>query len=241
METLNFTFLKEYKHWFVWPVFTLAIVILANFTGNLRLEKVASREYSYPENITIGNYQDSGFSVSFTTKIPTTALLVYRVGENPVSFALDDRANFTGGNQSFALHHFTLKNLRPEENVVFTIKSGNYYYGLGGEICEKIDDLSCSPLKVTTAPVSETPPLPPQIILGQTNPDSLVYLTEENNETLSTISDSSGRFILDLSLMRSTLDPFSSQFIYTVVGTSGSFSKKTSLASSPSLPVLTIE
>ncbi len=154
-----------------------------------------------PKQVKITNITDSGFSVSWITDAQTSGLVKYGTTSSDLSFsAADDRDQLSGKTGSFFIHHVTLKNLKPATVYHFKIISG-----------ESAFDNNSQPYQVTTGPTISIPPPPNDIAYG-TIVDSngspaegiIVYLVLANANTLSTLTKSSGSWVIPLSIARSS-------------------------------------
>ncbi|HSX40765.1 MAG TPA: Ig-like domain-containing protein, partial [Candidatus Saccharimonadales bacterium] len=109
-----------------------------------------------------------------------------------------DQRNQTGTILSYQTHMMTAKNLSPQTLYYFAIESGTGTYLSNGQ-----------PYQVTTAPqISATPsataPLSGKIELpdGSAATGALVYVDEQNSQSLSTLSKNDGSFSVPLADLR---------------------------------------
>jgi hypothetical protein len=153
-----------------------------------------------PRKVKITNISENSFSVSWYTDKPTTAFIKY--GEKPSSLnktlALEDHEDKT---IKRSLHHFTLKNLRPQRTYYFKINSNGTEFG-------QTDGKTFSQL--TPAVISTAPP-PPDPVYGKisdafgsplTEP-AIIYLDLKNTTPISTITKTDGSWAIALNNARS--------------------------------------
>jgi hypothetical protein len=112
----------------------------------------------------------------------------------------DDRDQLSGKTGSFSTHHITLRNLKP---------ATNYYFKIGSQ--GKLFDNNGQPYQATTAPLIQTAPPANDVAYGIIIDQSgipvegvIVYLSLANTTPLSTITKSSGSWVIPLNLARST-------------------------------------
>lgn len=155
-----------------------------------------------PENVTVTNISDSTFAVTWITKEPTSGS-VRLEGVVPNSFFFDER--FSGGGQnaqstssSYTTHAVTVRNLKPATLYRFSIVSNGSSYTNNGK-----------PFEIHTAPIipgvgTGIEPSYGQVSLPNGSPleGAIVYVTLENGQTLSTLTKSSGTWVIPLNLTR---------------------------------------
>lgn len=152
-----------------------------------------------PKQIKITNISENGLTVSWVTDGQTSGFIKYGTEINLTTISADDRDQLSGKTGSFLTHHITLKNLKPATNYYFKIGSGG-----------KLFDNNGQPYQITTAPVIQTP-LPPSDVAYGTVFDqngtpfegAIVYLSLANTTPLSTLTKSSGSWVIPLNLARS--------------------------------------
>lgn len=157
-----------------------------------------------PDNVTVTNISDSTFTVTWLTKEPTSGSIRLD-GVVPNSFFFDER--FSGGNQNaqsastlYGTHAVTVRNLKPETAYRFTIISNGSSYSNNGK-----------PFEIRTAPTipgvgTGIEPAYGQLSSSNGSPleGAIVYLTLEDGQTLSTLTKSSGTWVIPLNLSRSS-------------------------------------
>lgn len=151
-----------------------------------------------PQNIRITNMSDTSFTVTYTTDARVVGTIsLMKDGANP-QVILDDRDEQSGVPKPYMLHSISAKDLSANTSYTFKILSATTTY-LNGDI----------PFSLTTpAAISDTPssqvPLAGKILLPDgTNPDeSLIFVTTDNGQVLSTLLNPSGLYILPLNTLR---------------------------------------
>lgn len=154
-----------------------------------------------PKQVKITNIADNGFSISWITDAQTSGLVKYGATSGDLSFsAADDRDQLSGKTGNFFIHHITLKNLKPATVYHFKIISG-----------ESAFDNNSQPYQVTTGSTISIPPPPNDIAYGTIVEQNgspaegvVVYLVLANANTLSTLTKSSGSWVIPLSIARSS-------------------------------------
>jgi len=160
-----------------------------------------------PKNVRISNITNESFTVSYETIDSVFGVLSYGSSTELGKSGLDDRDQETGNVSAHKLHNITVRNLNPETKYYFSIISGKDTF-LNNS----------SPYEVTTgSEISESPsdqePVSGKILLpdGKIPTESIVYLTTEGSQVISTLVKSDGTFILPLNSLRNTeLNTFSS-------------------------------
>lgn len=148
-----------------------------------------------PKNILITNVSDSTFSVSWTTDKPTRGSLSYRKESDNQRSAFDDQDATSV--EKHTNHHITIRDLTGSTTYFFTILSENKTYDSNG---------SAYQVK-TTGPLAQGVVFPPVyglIITSNNEPaeGALVYLSIPGSQTLSTITQTDGRFVIPISGLR---------------------------------------
>lgn len=153
-----------------------------------------------PKNVRITNVSDSSFSISYTTtKLVTGAISFGTSVDNLKNIALDDRDQQAGNVGLYNLHHISLRNLKPSTTYYFSITSGKDTF-MNNNL----------PFKQTTGPVitSSPPsqnPITGKVVMpdGQTPDEALIYVTTEGAQTISTLVDKNGNYVLPINSIRS--------------------------------------
>jgi len=151
-----------------------------------------------PTQLKVTNINDTSFTVSWTTEEQTSGFIKYGTESNLSFTAQDDRDQLSGKTGNFYVHHVTLKNLKPVTVYFFKVGSGG-----------KLFDSNDQPYQITTAKQLATPP-PNDVAYGTIvdqsgNPAEgvVVYLSLANASPVSTLTKSSGSWVIPLNLMRS--------------------------------------
>lgn len=152
-----------------------------------------------PKQVKITNISENGFTVSWVTDGQTSGFVKYGTETNLITTTQDDRDQLSGKTGSFLTHYITLNNLKPATNYYFKISSGG-----------KLFDNNGQPYQTTTASSIQTP-LPPSDVAygmvvdqnGAPIEGTIVYLSLANTTPLSTLTKSSGSWVIPLNLARS--------------------------------------
>lgn len=151
-----------------------------------------------PKDVRISNITDSSFTVTYTTEDLVTGALSFGESVNLEQSALDDRDQNSGKISPHKLHNITVRNLDPEKTYYFSIISGQDTYLNNSNPFEV----------VTGSPIDDTPlvqnPMSGKIILpnGKAPSESIVYLTTEGSQIISTLIRDDGTFLLPLNSLR---------------------------------------
>jgi hypothetical protein len=152
-----------------------------------------------PNQLKVTNIGESSFTVSWLTDQATSSFIKYGADNNLTFTAADDRDQLSGKTSEFSTHHITAKNLKPSTNYFFKIGSGG-----------KIFDNNGQPYQLTTAPASKGSPPPNDVAYGtvvdqNSNPveGTIIYLSLANANPASTLTKSSGSWVIPLNLVRS--------------------------------------
>jgi len=149
-----------------------------------------------PEDIRITNITDTSFTFTYKTQSSFNGTLTLQDGGNQT--ILDDRDQKSGTPHPYTLHSITAKNLSPQTKYSFSILSNTTTFLNNG-----------TPFSVTTAAKStsfptETPPVTGKVVGANGAPvdEVLVFLTTPNGQTLSTLTEADGIYILPINIMR---------------------------------------
>ncbi len=157
-----------------------------------------------PTQVSISNVSDSTFTVSWITQTPATGALRIEGTLASSSLYYDDRLTSSVGTgqaaiSKYSTHSVTVRNLKSETTYTFRILSNDKPYADQGK-----------PYVVRTAPKitgvgSTIEPAYGQIVApsGNALEGALVYLTLEGGQMLSTLTKSSGTWVVPLNLARS--------------------------------------
>lgn len=153
-----------------------------------------------PKQVKITNISDSSFTVSWITDGQTSCFVKYGPDENLSFTAKEDRDQASGKIGSFYTHHISIRGLNPATTYFFEIDSNETPYDNNGE-----------PYQTTTAPeiqtASPTNDVAYGMVVGQDGSSPIggiiVYLSLANAAPQSTLTTSSGNWVIPLSLSRS--------------------------------------
>jgi len=154
---------------------------------------------SKPKQVKITNITNSSFSVSWITDEATTGFLRYSADNSFDHLTKDDRDQLSGKVTNFKNHHITVKGLTPTTGYFFKIGSGKSIFDNNGQ-----------PFETTTAPTLTQAEPASDVAYGnvvdQTNnavEGAIVYLSLSGATSLSTITKSSGNWVIPLNTARS--------------------------------------
>lgn len=158
-----------------------------------------------PKNVRITNVSDSSFSISYTTSKQVSGAVSFgTLPGNLTDTALDDRDQQGGNVGSYNLHHISLKNLKPSTVYYFSITSGKDTFlnnNLPFKQSTGIKILSSPPYQnAVTGHIVNTN--------GQVPAEAIIYITTQGAQTLSSLSDKKGNYIIPINSIR--LDNFGS-------------------------------
>jgi hypothetical protein len=187
------------------PTIVGLLLVLAAIAGGVLLIKKgpnlflrAAPELT-PSQIKITNINDTSFTISWITDEETTGFIKYGLDKNPNFTANDDRDQLSGETESFLTHHATAKNLKPNTTYYFKIGSGGKIFDNNGQVYQ-----------IKTAPIISSSPPANDVAYGtivdqNNNPveGAIVYLSLANANPASTLSKSSGSWVIPLNLIRS--------------------------------------
>lgn len=152
-----------------------------------------------PKQIKITNITDTSFSVSWITDGTIAGAVRYGTDKSIPFTAKDDRDETSSTVNNYSIHHATLKNLSPSTSYYFKILSQ-----------DKLFDNNGQEYVIQTAPLISQPPPPNDVAYGiitkqdgSPAPGVIVYLTLANATEQSTITKSSGSWVIPLSPVRS--------------------------------------
>ncbi len=151
-----------------------------------------------PNTIRITNISDTSFTLTYQTDASYVGTMTMGADAQDIQVILDDRDQTSGTPKPYALHSITAKNLKPSTSYSFSILSGNTVFLNNGQkfLVTTARSLSASPSVQT--------PLAGKIRSLGTTPlnEVLVFATASNGQTLSTLIDPSGLYVLPVNTMR---------------------------------------
>ncbi|MEK9175882.1 MAG: Ig-like domain-containing protein [Patescibacteria group bacterium] len=166
-------------------------------TGNLIQTQAGPSDN--PKNVTVSNISDNSFTVSYITDGKVIGTVSYGEDASKLdSVALDDRDQVTQSINKYTIHSITIRDLKPQSSYYFSITSGETKY-LNNN----------SPFNVSTgSEIGDSPPsqdpMTGKTILpdGSAPAESLVYVTINGAQNLSTITKSDGTYTIPLNNLR---------------------------------------
>ncbi len=154
---------------------------------------------SKPKQVKITNITDGSFAVSWVTDEATSGFVKYSTDSSFDLVAKDDRDQLSGKTNNYKTHHVTVKGLTPQSRYQFKIGSGRSIFDNNGQ-----------PFDTTTAPkLSQAEPASDVAYGNVVNQNdqpvegAIVYLSLNGATPLSTISKSSGNWVIPLNTARS--------------------------------------
>lgn len=217
------------------------ILLVNNSNTNTFLPR-ASPETT-PKQVRITNLTDTGFTVSWTTDVPTPGYLRYGESAGNLSTTVtDDRDQISGTVGQFQTHHVTIRSLQPNTT---------YYFKIGTGSRDLYDDRG-KPYQVRTAATENgaARTMYGEIMTPSGLPadGALIYITSDTLSPLSTLSQSTGSWVLSLANARTrdlqTTPTFGEQTIFSLLVLSpldSSLSQvTTTLAQSQPVPEITL-
>ncbi|MEK7551505.1 MAG: Ig-like domain-containing protein [Patescibacteria group bacterium] len=153
-----------------------------------------------PKDIRISNITDTSFTVTYTTQDLVTGALSFGDSVRLEQSALDDRDQNSGKILPHKLHNITVRNLDPEKTYYFSIISGQDTYLNNSNPFEVITGRTIDDTPLVQNPMSGKIILPS----GKAPTESIVYLTTEGSQIISTLIRDDGTFLLPLNSLRTT-------------------------------------
>lgn len=151
-----------------------------------------------PENVRITNISDTAFTVTYQTAESVVGTLSLQAKNQNPQTVLDDRDQNSGTPKPYFLHSISAKNLSPNTTYSFSILSNTTTYVNNGQ-----------PFSLTTPSTLQNPPSSQIPFAGKViNPDgtqpseTLVFVTTDNGQLLSSLVNSAGLYIIPLNTMR---------------------------------------
>jgi hypothetical protein len=174
---------------------TIFTVFVAN---KKQLTTVNALNSSQPQNVRITNISDTSFTVSYTTESKVTGSVNFGKDNTLGQNALDDRDQAKKTVNEYMIHSITVKNLEPSTKYFFSITSGRQIYTTNGKNFEvttaaPLDGQSNQPV-VLEGNITTTSGLPPS--------EAIVYLTADNSQVISYLTDQNGHYKFVLSKVR---------------------------------------
>lgn len=195
-----------------------------------------------PINIKVTNISDKSFTITYQTDALATGSISYGSNKNLGESELDDTDKERGSFSPKKIHSISAKQLIPATKYYLTITSGSSTFLNNGV-----------PFEATTGPNISSPSaqqnsMSGKIILpdGNASSETLVYLSTEKSQILSSTTTNDGKFIFLLKNLRS--DDLSSYLdvddntVFKIIATNGSLasSVSASLSQGNSIPTITL-
>jgi len=187
------------------PTIVAFLILILGIVGGIFLIKNSSGWFTRaspeitPKEVKITNITENSFTVSWITDSQTSGFIKYGTEKEIPFTAQDDRDQLSGSQGNFFTHHVTLKGLIPSTNYFFKVSSGGKLFDNNGQLYE-----------VRTAPTLQSSIRESDVaygtILKQDGSPAegiIVYLTLANAYPLSTLTRSSGNWVIPLNLARS--------------------------------------
>ncbi|HUD19459.1 MAG TPA: Ig-like domain-containing protein [Patescibacteria group bacterium] len=150
-----------------------------------------------PSNVHMSNVSDSTFTVSWTTQLPTTGtILVSAPGKsNQVYY---DQRDTTGKLGTYTTHSITVRDAKSQTNYSIKLLSNSKYYDNNGQ---------AYPLQTAATLPPNTTGLEPAYGTVHATTDrpedgALIYLTIDGSQELSTLTKSTGLWLIPLNQIR---------------------------------------
>lgn len=193
-----------------------------------------------PQDIRITNITDNSFTVTYKTSSLVIGSVSLGTDQNLGQVALDDRDQSTGIPSEYILHSITIRNLLPSTKYYYTIISGKTTY-LNRNL----------PFVITTFPKITSPPFAQnpltgkvQLANGSIPTETLVYVTSQDAQTLSTLIKSNGLYIIPLNGLRTEIgnsySQLSKSILLQIFATDGNNQSNATIFAGGNAPVPTI-
>jgi hypothetical protein len=178
-------------------VITIGVGVTTFLANQSTLFKSNASLSNQPKNIRITNITDTSFTVSYSTDKQVSGSLNYGKDQSLGQSALDDRDQQSGNLANYNAHNITIQRLSQSTQYFFTITSGQDSFLNNNQ-----------PFAITTGPILSNPPdqspMTGKIILpdGTAPAETLVYVTMDGAQVISTLVKSDGSYILPLNSLR---------------------------------------
>lgn len=193
--------IKKIKH--LPTIIGLLLVLVAIAGGVVLIKKgpnlfIKASTSLTPKQLKLTNISDNSFTVSWLTDEKTSGFVKYNTDNNLSFTAQDDRDQLSGQTGNYQTHHITIKNLKTFTVYFFKIGSGG-----------KIFDNDNQPYQITTAKIVQNTPsnnVAYGTVVDQSNnpvEGAIIYLSLTNTSPASTLTKSSGSWVIPLNLIRS--------------------------------------
>ncbi len=149
-----------------------------------------------PQGFSITNITDTSFTALFTTNGQVDAVLSIKNSQTGNSLTLDDRDKRNGGQGKYFSHHITVPNLTPNTSYAFRLIIGGKEYSSSSYSVKTGQTISATP--------PDQKPLFGKVLLpdGSAGSDSIIIAKTDQSESVSSITDEKGEFILPTNSLR---------------------------------------
>ncbi len=184
-----------------------AIGIIAYLSRNAVLFGTKAAASNVPKDVKISNITDTTFTVSYTTDSSVLGSISFGTLGKMDQVALDDRDKPKATPTEHTTHYITVANLAPSTAYTFSITSGSQTF-LNQEAAYQVTTVSTQ-----SNPRTSKTTVSGKITQVDGSPASevLVYLSLNNSQLLSTLTNSSGSYTLDTPTQLSPNTPLTLQ------------------------------
>lgn len=150
-----------------------------------------------PLNFTITNITDTSFTATFSTAGQVDAVISMNNATTGNALILDDRDKKSGSSAKYYTHHITVQNLIPENTYTFKLIVGSKEY-------QSTSYTGTTSKKINSPPPTQNP-LFGKVLLpnGDKGNDTVVIAKADDSQSVSSITDPNGEFILPTNSLRS--------------------------------------
>lgn len=177
-------------------IILLSIVSVAfNMANDTKTEAFRNNA---PIDLKVTNISDSSFTISYMTDSQVSGLIQINKGLTKET-CIDER-DLTGSVGKYYIHSFTCKNLSPSTTYDFKVVSGGKTFSDNNGIYSAKTSIRINPQATGLEPAYGT------VLRPDNTPAAgvLVYLTIDGAQTLSTLTNNTGSWLLPLNLVRMT-------------------------------------
>ncbi len=150
-----------------------------------------------PSSVHMSNVSDSTFTVSWTTQLPTTGTILVSAPGKSNQIYYDDRDS-SGKLNTYTTHSVTVRDAKPETNYSITLLSNSKYYDNKGRAYSLQTAQALPPNTIGLEPAYGTV----HTTTDRPEDGALVYLTIDGSQELSTLTKSSGLWLIPLNQIR---------------------------------------
>ncbi|HBB76806.1 MAG: hypothetical protein A2186_01405 [Candidatus Levybacteria bacterium RIFOXYA1_FULL_41_10] len=217
---------------------SVAITVYLVRQGVIFLTRASPTEI--PKNIRVTNISDKSFTLTYSTDDSVIGSLNVGVSDDTEQIILDDRDQLSQSLNPYKTHSITVKSLEPSTNYKYSITSGSEKVLNENKLFEistanEIDSLPSAQKPITGKVIT---------IEGDPSVGSLVYLSIQDSQEISTLTKEDGSYLLPLNSLRSkdytNYYTFSEEDELKLVVTDGLSTSKVSLSMRQINPVPTI-